>query len=94
MTVKAPLDTQKSELTLSEGPEDRQWSDRGYVLGGAQPVVLGERGPERIIPIRQATVPRRIDWWRVLALVIVAVTASLTFIGLYAVLVFWIVTFG
>jgi hypothetical protein len=54
--------------------------------------VVGERGPELVIPINPIP-PRRIDWYRVAALLIVAGAASLTAIGLWAIGVYVLTAF-
>ena len=95
MTARLPSDTPKTRLTLSAG-EEVPWRDtrtdaldqrRSDILNGAQP--WGAPDARRYAQAH----PRRIDWWRVLALLIVAGAAVMTLVGLYLILVYVLTAF-
>lgn len=97
MTARVQRNTPKTELTLSAG-EEVPWRDartdalearRAALLDGARPWGHPYTNLRDLPPVA----PRHIDWYRVAALIIVAASAVLTFLGLYLILVYVLTAF-
>jgi len=101
MTARLPSQARKTRLTLSEGEvvSEDAWRDaRTDALEERKRIILaGGYMPEQWrrpqMAVTRAEIPARIDWWRVLALLIVAASAAMTFLGLYLILVYVLTAF-